>query len=277
MKKREATISDESGEQGLYVYCIGRAAELATLVETDLTSIDGNARLELITVGDIAAVASAVPLNEYGEAALAERLNDPTWTATRAIRHEIAVEHFARKITVIPLRFGTIYLERESVKKMLAERGEDFSVLFARLQERDEWGVNIYADRAKMIDGIADVSPRLIEMNERASKATPGQAYLLRKKIDELRSQEARAQTKVISAEIEEELGTASEGVVRLRTLKDEGSEHGDLVAKLAVLVSREDFAEFRAHAEELAARHAPSGIRIELTGPWPAYNFVEP
>jgi len=35
------------------------------------------------------------------------------------------------------------------------------------------------------------------------------------------------------------------------------------------------EFESFRNAAEELAQTMEQSGIRIELTGPWPAYNFA--
>src|SRR2546423_725894 len=70
-------------------------------------------------------------------------------------------------------------------------------------------------------------------------------------------------------------LGQASAAAARLRVLKDEASEHGDTLAKFAFLVERARFAEFRATAERLADEHAPAGFRLELTGPWPAYNFA--
>jgi hypothetical protein len=43
----------------------------------------------------------------------------------------------------------------------------------------------------------------------------------------------------------------------------------------LAFLVERAGFDEFRRVAERLAGEYACAGIRLELTGPWPAYNFV--
>jgi hypothetical protein len=78
-----------------------------------------------------------------------------------------------------------------------------------------------------------------------------------------------------VAAEIEGELAGLGDGAVRLRVLKDEGGEHGDLVAKLAFLVRRTGFEEFRAAAERLAHEHAAPGFKLELTGPWPAYNFA--
>ena len=57
--------------------------------------------------------------------------------------------------------------------------------------------------------------------------------------------------------------------------LKDEATEQGELAARLAFLVSRKKFDEFRAAAEALAVEFTPLGFRFELTGPWPAYNFA--
>jgi hypothetical protein len=85
-----------------------------------------------------------------------------------------------------------------------------------------------------------------------------------------------RAETRRVASEVASELARAcGERAVRLRILKDEATEHGDLAAKLAFLVSRERFDEFHAAAERIAEAHAPLGFRLELTGPWPAYNFA--
>ena len=51
-------------------------------------------------------------------------------------------------------------------------------------------------------------------------------------------------------------------------------AELRELKAKFAFLVQRAEFEEFRAAAERLAQEHLNAGVRLELTGPWPAYNF---
>ncbi|MDT5293901.1 MAG: hypothetical protein QOJ76_781, partial [Acidobacteriota bacterium] len=97
----------------------------------------------------------------------------------------------------------------------------------------------------------------------------------LRKKIDALRDEETRNETRRTAAEVERRLAAASDGVARLRVLKDEGGEQGELAARLAFLVRRESFDHFRAAAERLAEEFTPHGFRFELTGPWPPYNFA--
>ncbi len=276
-KRNTGMFSAERDDQALYIYCIGRRDALGALMSgQDLpAAIEASASLELIATDELAAVASAVPLKDYGEDVIAERLSAPAWTAERALRHERVVEYFARRAGVVPLRFGTIYLTRERTARMLDERHAEIAPIITRLNGREEWGVNVFADRAKIKEAIVSVSPRLRELSAQAETASPGQAYLLRKKIEAMRADESRAAIRRIALEIETEITRATEGSARLRIHKDEAGEHGDVAAKLAFLVARTRFDEFRAAAEEMAQKYAPLGIRLELTGPWPAYNFA--
>ncbi len=272
--KKGRGVDDEG--HGLYVYCVGERAALAPLFDAALPEpIENEFELEAVEAAGLAAVVSAVPLEVYGEGALAERLSDATWTATRALRHERVAEHFARRASVVPLRFGAIYLRREGVAAMLEERAAQFREVLARLEGREEWGLNVYVERARLREEVTRVSARLREMAERADASTPGQAYLLRKKIEGLRDEEARAETRRVAREVEETLAAACVGAARLRVLKDEATEQGELAARLAFLVPSEGFDSFRAAAERLAAEYTPLGFRFELTGPWPAYNFA--
>ena len=273
-------MTDAGGERedvgALYVYCVGARDELAPLFGGELPdAMEGARGLELVEAEDLAAVACAVPLADYGEGALELKLADAAWTATRALRHERAVEHFARRATVVPLRFGTIYLRRENVARMLEERRAQLRTALARLAGREEWGLNVYVERARLREQVASLSERLREMEAEAAAAPPGRAYLIRKKVDALRDEEARAETRRAAASIENELASVCDGAARLRVLKDEAGTEGELAARLAFLVRREGFEEFRAAAERLAERYTPLGFRFELTGPWPAYNFA--
>lgn len=275
-KEANARERDAAAAQGFYVYCVGERGALAQLFDEELPgAIEGESGLELVG-GGLAAVVSRVPLEDYGEGALAERLADAAWTATRALRHERVVEHFARRAAVAPLRFGTIYLRRESVERMLEEKGAQLRAVLARLEGREEWGLNLFVERARLREEVVNVSERLREMGGRADGSSPGQAYLLRKKIESLRDEEARAATRRVAAEVEERLKAVSDGAARLRVLKDEAGREGELAARFAFLVARRRFEEFRREAERLAEEYTPLGFRFELTGPWPAYNFTE-
>jgi hypothetical protein len=255
---------------------VAQSVPAAEIVEdSHPSSIEDGTRLELIQSKELTAIVSQVPLSSYSEEALAQRLSDAAWTAVRAMRHEQVVEHFAKRTSVVPLRFGTIYLDRSGVEGMLIEKREHLTSIIQRLKDREEWGVNVYCDRATLLDNITSVSPRLREMTESARAAPPGQSYLMQKKVEALRADETKAEVARAADEVERILRDQSDGSVRLRILKVETTEHGELKAKFAFLVSRSRFEDFRNEAEQLAQQLEASGIRIELTGPWPPYNFA--
>jgi hypothetical protein len=261
---------------GYYVYCVAESAAAAQLNASSFpTAIEDDTKLEWVTANDLAALCSPVPLDTYGEEALAERLSDATWTAVRAMRHETVVEYVAKRVSLVPLRFGTIYLQRAGIERMLTEQSRELAQLVERLRGREEWGVNVYADRAALMASITSLSPRLREMVQQAEAASPGQAYLMQKKIETMRVDEVRAALNVMIDSIEKKLSEQADDAKRLRILKVEATEHGELKGKFAFLVKRSEFEEFRGAAERLAEEHSAAGVRLELTGPWPAYNFT--
>jgi hypothetical protein len=217
---------------------------------------------------------SRVPLSDYGEDSFNARLADPAWTAMRAVRHERVVEHFSSRTSVVPLRFGVLYFAGERVEQMLAEKRAGLHAIIERLGGRQEWGITVCCNQEEYLKVIDALSPRLRSMAERAKAARPGEAYLLRKKIDALKADEGRAEIKRIVAEVERKLAAQSEQAASLRVVKDEATEQGKVVAKLAFLVSNERFDDFQEEAERLARQFHPAGFRFEMTGPWPPYNF---
>jgi hypothetical protein len=106
-----------------YVYCIAESVAAEQLPADSLpAAIEDGSKLEWVSVDALAALVSRVPRESYSEESLAEHLTDATWTAIRAMRHETVVEYVAKRTSVVPLRFGTIYLERVGIEQMLAER-----------------------------------------------------------------------------------------------------------------------------------------------------------
>jgi hypothetical protein len=192
------------------------------------------------------------------------------------MRHETIAEYVAKRAGIVPLRFGTIFLERAGIESMLSEKGRELREILERLRGREEWGVNLFCDQSVLMSSITSVSPVLRDMAERASQASPGQSYLMQKKIDALRVGESRAALNRIIEQTEKKLSDESDDAKRLRVLKVEATEHGELKAKFAFLVKRSAFEEFRDAAERLAQEHQNAGVRLELTGPWPAYNFTQ-
>src|SRR4029079_11695950 len=135
IKKRKSESGPNEDTHAFYVYCIGESDILGPLFESELPEdIECEARLEMILNEPLAAIVSAVPRAHYAEDKLQERLGDPAWMALRAMRHEKVVEHFAARATLVPLRFGSIYLERQRIRSMLSEKRDGLVALMERIR-----------------------------------------------------------------------------------------------------------------------------------------------
>src|ERR1043166_10227946 len=135
-KPREAISYTPTAAEGYYVYCIAHRAPALELLRSGSvpSAMEENTRLEVIAVEELAAIVSRVPLSVFGEESLDAHLSDAPWVTVRAMRHEQVVEHFARQTSVVPLRFGTIYLDKTSIKQMLADKEAQLHVILERVK-----------------------------------------------------------------------------------------------------------------------------------------------
>lgn len=260
----------------IYVYCIGSKAAVNQNSKDAVPTIEENEQLNFIVEGELVAVTSKVPIAVYDEKNLHEKLLDPAWTALRAMRHERVVEHYAREAGIVPLRFGTIYLEQSGVHAMLRERAPVLQQLLRQLEGKEEWGINVYFDQEQLFKGITEISERLRNLAEQARQASPGQSYLLEKKVNSLRRDEARSEIVRTVEKLERGFKRHASSLRRLRVLKGETSEWGDVAARFAVLVERSQYKKFHDSLEKLAQQNEKTGLRLEFTGPLPPYNFTD-
>jgi hypothetical protein len=260
---------------GTYVYCIVESANLKGIFDSAPEGLEGARPIEPLLSAGFAAVVSSVPLSQYGEGALDANLSDINWAASRLMSHERVVEHFASRRSVIPLRFGSIHVDRASIGKMLADRSAEFKSVMQRLRGRQEWGVSIYCDHALLVETQMSENPEIRLMFDRINSAPPGQAYLLSKQIEGLKAKVVREEISSAVVRMKQKLDASSEQSTATLPARTRRPEREDLVARMSFLVRTRQFDRFRASAEELARTYLSSGFRIELVGPLPPYSFV--
>src|SRR5207302_9084304 len=102
--------------------------------------------VEIIRRGSLAALVREVPLEDFDEAILPERLNDRAWLERNARAHEDVLEAAAAITTVVPLRFGTIYRSPDQVAKLLDERAGELAATLDRVRGHVALGRKAWAD-----------------------------------------------------------------------------------------------------------------------------------
>jgi hypothetical protein len=260
------------------MYLIGRSSDLSLALSRGSApqGLETASPIELVEHGGMAAVVSAVPLDQYGEGQFEQRLQDPAWTANKVMRHQAVAEYFSRDHAIIPLRFGVMYSSHEKVHTLLESRADSLARGLSRIEGCEEWALNIHVDKSVLTGKLPTLSPTLADLKARADKASQGQAYLLQKQADRLQVAELRNYLKESVDGIAKELGPRTEGLKRIPVSETEAKQEPAVAGKLVYLVKKSKLRSFKTAAEKLASKHNKSGITMELTGPWPPYNFVE-
>ena len=227
----------------------------------DLVGVAGGV-VAPVAHGDLVALTGRVPRADFAAEPLREHLNDLAWLQRVAFEHEAVLEHVIDATTVVPLRLCTIFEDDEGVQRMLEREHGALLGALRRLDGREEWGVKLLLDRRSLVPGAGE------------PQAEGGLAYLARRRQEQTAREEARSLAAQIVDDVDGALRALSVDAVRLPAQNRELSRHeGDMVLNGAYLV--EDAAALREAVAELQERHSAHGARLELTGPWPPYNFV--
>jgi hypothetical protein len=226
--------------------------------------VDERHEVALIRHAGLAAVASAVPLEEFRKEALQESLEDLERLAALARAHQRVLDDALRLGPVVPLRICTIYESADRVREMLEQERGSLTDALRRLSGTAEWGVKAYLAG----DPPAETAP--------APTPASGIDYLARKRGERDAADAARQTADAAVELIHRRLSELALDAVLSRAQDPRLSgEQRDMVLNAAYLVTEPRSAEFRSLVGHLGRRHAADGVELELTGPWPAYHFA--
>jgi hypothetical protein len=254
----------------IWAYGIVRAGDPLT---ADRTGVNGG-HVELVEASGLAALVSRVPLADFGAEPLRRNLNDLGWLERVARAHEAVLERALSAGTVIPLRLCTIYDDLDSVRRMLDAEHERLAQVLDLLRGRQEYGVKLLVDRERIVEAARARSPEPPEGD--VADRSAGGAYLLRRRAE----RQVRSLADSLAAELADQVHArlqdwAIDAVTRPAQNRELSGHEGEMLLNAAYLVDADRIDELRALVAELEEHHAALGARIEVTGPWPPYNFV--
>jgi hypothetical protein len=260
---------------GWWVYCVvGGERDLPA----GLAGVTAAEPPKLIGGGSVAAVASRVPLSEFGEAPLRRNLTDIRWLERTVRAHEAVLESLLPDGALVPMRVCTIYRDEDQVRAVLDARGALFEHVLEGLAGKAEWGMKIVADRAQLAEHVRAHSDAARALEADAAGKPAGGAYLARKKIAALVRDESDRQLDALVRDAHARVAARSEGTVILPAQNRELAGYsGDMVFNGAYLVDDEHAEAVALIVDRLRSEYGPLGLAFDLTGPWPAYNFSAP
>lgn len=220
---------------------------------------DGLDGVELVSEHGLAAIVRRVDLAEFGEGPLRRNLENRAWLEQAVASHDGVLSSVLGATPLVPLRFGAVFRDEAGVREMLHEREGEFRSALERLRGHVELGVKVF---------LVDASPR-----EDAKPAT-GREYLLQKQ----RARDAAATVQTEAFErvlaLHEHLASLADGArVNAPQPPELSGRREPMLLNAAYLVRTDEQPEFTAAADD----HGDGRLEVVVTGPWPAYNFVEP
>jgi hypothetical protein len=255
-----------------YVYgVVGSSIETATAP----SGIDGGP-VNLIPNGEVAALATSVSADDYAPDKVEALTADIDWVSQRAAAHDRVLTWASDAGAVIPFPMWTLFRDAKGVKGMLSKRMKALGQTFQRIADGREFIVRVYVQPVVLKGHLAMHSAELTQLEAEAAKASPGQKYLLERKIENVRRDAGRDVTNRVATEIHDALRATSLETVREQPVNAGAArEQGRAILNASFLVAPPRVVDFQRALTAMVNKYEPSGFKFDFTGPWPPYHFV--
>ncbi|MEM8993634.1 MAG: GvpL/GvpF family gas vesicle protein [Acidobacteriota bacterium] len=213
--------------------------------------------------GDVAVICQRLDPADYTGDAGERHLQDLQWLLPRAEYHQSVVSAAAEVGALLPVRFGTIFSDRAALEAWVEPRNAALADALESLRGRSEWAIRLLAaDRPSGGD--------------KATAEDSGRSYLLARKSARDAEGQRHRELERAADELEKKLASIFVGITKLgvrnvdKSLRRADGDTRTVVANWSALADRDS--EVPLTDIEEAARAL--GLDVEMTGPWPPYNF---
>lgn len=236
----------------LYLYGVTRTGGAAPQVP----GVDGRTGVESVPCSGLTCWVSRVDAKEYG-ADLERNIENLDWLAEASVRHQRVVAELSHDRTVLPARFGTVFLSGKTLAADVSKRKKDMEAALRRLAGADEWGVKVFRVEQAVRSAISAATGRDY-LSQKAAMLKPAGSPQVAAEIRELADALAKVAADAVPA-----------------SNKVSSGQRG-LEWQASFLVRRADRKKWDDVLAKFARRWGYER-RIECTGPWPPYSFVSP
>jgi len=214
-----------------------------------------------IPYNNVSAVVSDTPLREY----------EPS--EANALAHEKVVEHVMQKHTVLPLGFGNIFINKNRVEWLLTKFYRTFRIYLKKLDGKVEMGVKVFYDLETARHNIENTNNEIKKLKEALASEHLKEDQFSREKLVTAAArkfaEEVSKKAYEYGVRIYEVFGKVA---VDSRLMKRIGD---DMIMNGAFLVNKDEMAHFEKALETLRRKYENQGLKFQLSGPWPPYNFA--
>ena len=265
--------------KGLYLYGVCPSIKIKKLSDKNIGESIGGGKVFHVPYKDIEAIVSEVSLKEFGSEEIQRRARESLeWIKDKALMHERVIETVMNNSDgiIIPMKFGTIFKDRESLIGSLKKNYLKFKDLCRNLQGKEERSVKIYCKSQLLENEIKKKSPMIQSKLEETKSLPAGRRYFLEEEVNEMAKREMRESLNNYIPIFLGKLKGLAEELKENKILGKELTQRNDpMIFNGAFLVKKEKVDKFRGEIQKLQVEYEKIGFTFVSSGPWPPYNFV--
>ena len=246
--------------------------------------IDEKGEVFTRTYQGLEAVVSKVSLEEFdSETINMKAQNDLQWIKEKAVIHETIIEEAMRNgeeiLSLIPMKFGTIFKEEKALREALSKHREQFKETLEKLEGKQEWGIKAYlTDQNKFEQAVKENNTTIQKKAREIADLPEGMAFFMEEELKEVISREVNKELNHVAEGLYESISRQAESSVQNHILGRElTGKREPMVFNAACLVAGGKIEEFKEAARRLNQEIRKKGLDLEFSGPWPAYHFATP
>ena len=244
--------------------------------------IDEKGEVFTRTYQGLEAVVSKVSLEEFdSETINMKAQNDLPWIKEKAVLHETVIEEAMRNgweiLSLIPMKFGTIFKEEKALQEALSKHHEQFKETLEKLEGKQEWGIKAYlTDQNKFEQAVKENNAAIQKKAREIAGMPEGMAFFMEEELKEVISREVNKELNRVAEGLYERISRQAESSVQNHILGRElTGKREPMVFNAACLVAGGKIEDFKEAARRLNQEIQEKGLALEFSGPWPAYHFA--
>ncbi|NYV76511.1 GvpL/GvpF family gas vesicle protein [Streptomyces sp. UH6] len=210
--------------------------------------------VRLLKEGDLVAVAGDAPED------LRPKRRD-------LLAHQTILAEAGAGGTVLPMRFGNVAPDDDSVLRVLAERADHYTERLRALEGKAEYNVKANHDEQAVLHLVMGEDAELRAMAE-ANRQSGGGTHDDKLRLGEMVVSAVKAREDVDAALLQQALEPTATAVAT-------GAESTGWITNLSLLVAADSAEEFLGAVERF--REENPHLQLRVNGPLPPYSFVEP
>jgi hypothetical protein len=233
-----------------------------------------DAEVSLVNEGEVGALISE--LADVDPETVAAMSGNMEWVAPRAKAHDLVLTWASDRGPVIPLpMFTSTFGSADAIRAMLRDRAAELSRVLAKVARGREYALRVYRVDEELKAALPRLNEEMGKLKAAADAASPGQRYLLERKLEERSKEEIRATSLRVAGEIRDALAavaldTATSPIPRVTT-----DAPGTMILNAAFLIAPDGLRAFQERLTGIVNERQSQGFRFDFTGPWPAYHFA--